>query len=358
VHKLAIVLALAGGVAAGHLGASRSHAQEDVTALMKQREAILDVARQPVDTTPFEKPPPYKIGLSAGYLSNSWILFASQYVKYEASLHSEVDDLIITDANWNPAKQVADIEDLISKDIDVLLYWPVDEQTVLPALQRAVEKGIPTVNVGYNFMDSASVTGNAYVDQWDMSVGNARHLAEDLGGEGKIFAMLPIAGSSAAVTQLAALEHVLEEYPNIELVSVEYGDWNRAKAKQLTENLLQRFPRIDGAFSPAGQMSMGILEAFDEAGRLDELTMSPGDEYNGWTKWVAKHGKWGSVTSGLEVGRAAVRHGLDILMGQPVANAAVVDTRYLTPAEAAELHDPERPDDWWPTELPPEFLPQ
>jgi ABC-type sugar transport system substrate-binding protein len=358
VHKLAIVFALAGGVAAGHLGAPPSHAQDDAAALLAQREAILEVARRPVDPQPFAKPAPYRIGLSAGYLSNSWILFASQYVKYEASLHAEVEDLIITDANWNPAKQVADIEDLISQDIDLLLYWPVDEQTVLPALQKAVTSGIPTVNVGYNFMDSPSVTGNAYVDQWAMSVENARHLAEDLGGQGKVFAMLPIAGSSAAVTQLAALEHVLKEYPDIELVSVEYGDWNRAKAKQLTENLLQRFPRIDGAFSPAGQMSMGILEAFDEAGRLDEVTMSPGDEYNGWTKWVARHGKWGSVTSGLEVGRAAVRHGLDILMGKPVTNALVVETRYLTPAEAAELHDPERPDDWWPTALPPEFLPQ
>jgi len=347
------------GLAAGFLEASASRAQEpDIAALLKQHEAILEAAKRPIDTKPFEKAPPYKVGLSAGYLSNSWILFASQYVKYEASLHPEIANLVITDANWNPAKQVADIEDLISKDVDVLLYWPVDEKSVLPALRKAVEKGIATVNVGYNFMDSPWVTGNAYVDQWAMSVDNAEHFARGLGGKGKVFAMLPIAGSSAAVTQLAALRHVLADTPGIELVSIEYGDWNRAKAKQLTENLLQRFPRIDGAFSPAGQMSMGILEAFDEAGRLDELTMSPGDEYNGWTKWVARHGKWGSVTSGLEVGRAAVRHGLDILMGKPVTNAVIVGTRYLTPAEAAKLYDPDRPDDWWPTTLPPDFLPQ
>ena len=37
------------------------------------------------------------------------------------------------------------------------------------------------------------------------------------------------------------------------------------KAKQITENLLQRFPQIDGVFSPAGQMSIGVAEAFDEA---------------------------------------------------------------------------------------------
>src|SRR5262249_3929347 len=169
---------------------------------------------------------------------------------------------------------------------------------------------------------------------------------------------LPIAGSSAAVVQLAALKEVLKQYPGIELASVEYGDWNRAKAKQLTENLLQRFDRIDGAFSPAGQMSMGIVEAFDEAGRLGELTMSPGDEYNGWAKLVAGSGKWGGVTSGLEVAREAVKHGLAILKGEAANNAVVVPTRYLAPADVAKLYQAGRPDDWWPSDLPEEFLPK
>jgi ribose transport system substrate-binding protein len=154
------------------------------------------------------------------------------------------------------------------------------------------------------------------------------------------------------------LQDTLKGYPDIELLSAEYGDWDRAKAKQLTENLLQRFPEIDGAFSPAGQMSMGIYEAFDEAGRLEELTLSPGDDYNGWAKLVAKDGKWGSVTSGLEVGREAVKQAVAILTGKPTTTAVVVPTRYLDPAEAAKLYEPDRPDDWFKTDLPAEFLPQ
>ena len=352
-------LLIAAAVLAAGLALDRgAFAQDDQAAIAEQRAKIAEWAKEPIDTARFAKPGPYKVGLSAGYLSNSWILFASQYVKYEVSLHDEISELIITDATWNPTKQVADVEDLISKDIDLLLFWPVDETSLLPALKKAVEAGIPTVNVGYNFMHSPYVMGNAYVDQWEMSVEVARRLAESLGGKGRIFAMLPIAGSSAAVTQLAALQSVLEDYPGIELASIEYGDWNRAKAKQLTENLLQRFARIDGAFSPAGQMSMGILEAFDEAGRLDEVTMSPGDEYNGWVKFVSRYRKWGGVTSGLEVARAAVVHGLGILKGEALTNATIVGSRYLTPDESAALYEPDRPEDWWPTELPPEFLPK
>jgi ribose transport system substrate-binding protein len=339
-------------------GWSTAGAQQSDEALKATFERVAKLAQEAVDTARFKKKPPYHIGVSAGYLSNSWILFLSQYIKYEASLHPEFADVVITDAAFNPAKQASDVEDLLSKGIDVLLFWPVDEKAVMPAIEKAAAKNIPTVNIGYNFIDSPAVTSNAYVDQWKQSTQVATHLEESLKGKGSIFAMLPIAGSSAAVTQLAALNDVLKSHPDIKLASVQYGDWNRAKAKQLTENMLQRYSHIDGVFSPAGQMSAGVFEAFDEASRIAEVTMSPGDEYNGWVKLIAKTGKWGSVTSGLDVGRAAVIQALAILQGEKVTRARVVSTEYLTPAEAAKLYDPKRPDDWWPSALPEKFLPK
>jgi ribose transport system substrate-binding protein len=339
-------------------GWQAARADQSDEALKATYARVAKLAKEPVDTTRFRRTPPYHIGVSAGYLSNSWILFLNQYIKYEASLHPEIADVTVTDAGFNPAKQSADIEDLVSKGVDALLFWPVDEKSVLPALAQAAAKNIPTVNIGYNFMDSPYVTANAYVDQWTFSTIMAKHLCQSLKGKGDIFAMLPIAGSSSAVTNLAALKEVLKSYPHIKLLSVQYGDWNRAKAKRLTEDMLQRFPRIDGVYSTAGQMSVGVLEAFDEAGRLKEVTMTPGDEYNGWTKWVKKTGKWGSVTSGLEDGRVAVRLALAILEGKPVTRAWVVSSHYLTPKQAAALYDPKRPEDWWPSVLPAKFLPK
>lgn len=94
------------------------------------REQQLEQAQETIDTSRFKKDPPYTIGLSAGYLTNSWVVFAQQHILYEAAQHPEIDEVIITDANFNPAKQVADIEDLLSKGVDLILYWPVDEQAI------------------------------------------------------------------------------------------------------------------------------------------------------------------------------------------------------------------------------------
>ena len=313
--------------------------------------------QEDVDTSKFKKPGPYTVGVSAGYLSNSWVVFCLQHIRYEASLHKDVADVIVTNANFNPAKQVADIEDLVAKNVSLILYWPVDEKAIQPALEKAVQKGIPTVNTGGGFTYSPGTVANAFIDQWVLGEMVARHLVEDIKGKGRIVAMLPIAGTTAAVDQLAALKSVIKDKPQIELVAAEHGDWNRAKAKQITENLLQRYPRIDGVFSPAGQMSIGVAEAFEEAGRLKEVTMSPGDEYNGWLKWVHKHRQGGAVTFPTRAGQEALKVGIKILAGETVKRGTLIPSEYISPQEVDKFVERNRPDDWWASTLPDQWKP-
>src|SRR5438552_3496906 len=83
---------------------------------------------------------------------------------------------------------------------------------------------IPTVNAGGGFSYSPGTVSNAFIDQYTLGEMVAQHFATDLGGKGKVFAMLPIAGTTAAVDQLAALNDVLKKHPGIELLSAEHGD--------------------------------------------------------------------------------------------------------------------------------------
>lgn len=318
-------------------------------------------ASTPVDTAKFKKAPPWKLGVSAGYLTNSWVVFALQNIKYQASLNSNfAKDITVTDANFDPSKQISDIQDLINKGVDAIIYWGVDDTTIEPALEQAVAKGIPTVNVGGGYADLPGIVSNAYIDQYILGVAVATHLAEDLGGKGKIVSMLPIAGTTATVDQDKALKDVLKNYPNIELLDTQNGDWNRAKAKTITENWLQKYLTIDGVFSPAGQMSAGMVEAFDEASRIDQTKFSPGDEYNGWLKWISNHpeSNGGVVTFPPEAGGVGLQQMTKILSGEQVTKGIQVPSRYFTPDAAKQLADTSASDDWWANNLPSEFLPK
>ena len=257
-------------------------------------------------------------------------------MRWEASQHPESPTSIVTDAAFNPAKQVSDIEDLLRQDIGLLIYWPVDDGDRRVLKRRSSRRS--TVKAGGGFTDMPGTVSNAYISQWKLGEMVARQLMADLGGKGKIVAMLPIAGTTAAVDQLDALETVLKEYPGVELLSAEYGDWNRAKAKQITENLLQRFPEIDGVFSPAGQMSIGVAEAFDEAGRLGEVDHVAGRRVQRLDEVGRQEqaGRRRHLPDARRPGGGEDRRWRSS-KGEPVTRGTAVPSAYIAPADIAQI---------------------
>ena len=75
-------------------------------------------ARRPVDTTAFTKEGPWKLCVSAGYLANSWVVFALQHIRHQASLEPRYEpEIVVTDAGFDPNKQISDITDLINQGL-------------------------------------------------------------------------------------------------------------------------------------------------------------------------------------------------------------------------------------------------
>ena len=56
-----------------------------------------------------------------------------------------VSDYFITDANNDTNKQISDIQDLLSKDIDLLLLQPISPDAVAPIIEEAYDKGVVVV---------------------------------------------------------------------------------------------------------------------------------------------------------------------------------------------------------------------
>jgi hypothetical protein len=105
-------------------------------------------------------------------------------------------------------------------------------------------------------------------------------------------------------------------------------------------------------------MSAGIVEAFDEAGRIKEVTFSPADEYNGWLKDVAKLSKGGVVTFPTKVGRDAVELALTALEGKAVPKGRLIPSQYIPAADAAKLAQADKSDDSWSNTLPSDWQPK
>ena len=102
------------------------------------------------------------IGFSVSTLNNPFFVTLSEGAKEKAK--TEGEKLIVVDAGDDAAKQTSDIEDLISKNISVLIVNPVDSDAVAPAVKDAVSRGIKVISVdrGVNGVDvdCAIASGN------------------------------------------------------------------------------------------------------------------------------------------------------------------------------------------------------
>lgn len=282
--------------------------------------------------TPKDEAKTYKVGFSNVWVGNSWGVQCVNELESFLKNNEHVSDYCITDANNDSNKQISDIQDLLSKDIDLLLLQPISPDAVVPVIEEAYEKGVIVVTC-------ASPVGtdkyNASVLAKDEDFGRVgmEWLAEQLDGKGNIVILNGMSGVTVAANRRAGVQEVLDKYPDIKVLGEEYADWDYAKGKVATENLLAAFPEIDGIWSCGGDMTRGAIEAFQAAGR--PLCPMTGEDNNGFLKlWTANAPDgYQSIATSMPTWLFAegAKIGLDILMGnEPAEKDIVVDIPVIT----------------------------
>jgi ribose transport system substrate-binding protein len=314
--------------------------------LVEERKPVL------VDTSLYKKNPPFTIGFDIYWLGNSWSVQFAEEFKYEASLHQAlIKDIIITDSKGEVAKQVNNIEDLIARNVDIIVVTPLSESALIPVFKKAKSKGIPVVSNGI-FLKSpeAKELVVSEVNAKDFEFGKiiAEWLVKKLNGKGKIIALLGLAGVETAELRWEGAMSVFKNYPDITVLAREYADWSYPKGKSVMASLLPAYPEIDGVWSDGAATASGALEAFEEAGR--PLVPITGEDNNGFFKlWLARKDKFDSIGASKPtyIGSDACRLALQILQGEPVYDINIVAVPIITGEELQKYARPDLPDSFW-----------
>lgn len=243
------------------------------------------------DASKFKKDPPYVIGFSNASISNIWrvgMLHAIQ--KAAADNKDKISKLLITDANDDPAKQVSDIQDLIERDVDLLIVSAATADALDRAVTGAMRQGIPVVMVDRRVTSDNFVS---FVTASDYALGRftAQWLVEKLDGKGNVVMLPGIAGASPAELRIRAANEVFNQYPDIKVLDKQYTDWSPAKGKKVASALIQRFgKKIDGVWNDSGLQGSGSIEAFVAAGYPDGgIPPHTCGDLNGCVKLAVQH---------------------------------------------------------------------
>ncbi len=99
--------------------------------------------------------------------------------------HPDVGEVIATDGEENPDKQISDIQSLIAQDVDLLVVNPATT-AVSPAVQQACDAGIPVIVYDRFVEPDTNITASMYADEVQDGYNCGSAIVEALGGEGNV----------------------------------------------------------------------------------------------------------------------------------------------------------------------------
>jgi ribose transport system substrate-binding protein len=167
-------------------------------------------------------------------------------------------------------EQLSQIEDVVVKKPNAIVFTPVDYKAMVPGIEKVNEAGIPVVNITDR---SAGGKFLAFVGADDYSLGldTARYLLKTLGGKGNIVIIEGVKGSLTNVDRVRGFNDALKENPGAKLLASQPGNYQRLQALQVMENLMQSNSQIDGVLAANDAMAVGAIEALDGANRKAQV---------------------------------------------------------------------------------------
>ena len=196
------------------------------------------------------------VGLSVSTLNNPFFVTLKEGA--EAKAAEAGVELIVLDAGDDSAKQTNDIDDLISKNISVLIVNPVDSDAVAPAVEDAMAKGIQVVAVDrmVNGVDIACSIASDNVAGAELAT---NFLVEKAGEKAKCAELQGVNGASATVDRGTGFHNIADE--KLDVVASQTANFNRDEGLTVMENILQANPDVQCVFAHNDEMALGALEA-------------------------------------------------------------------------------------------------
>jgi ribose transport system substrate-binding protein len=164
------------------------------------------------------------------------------------------------------AQQITVVEDFISRGVDGIVLAPLDDRALVRPVQDAAREKIPVVIID-SALQGSDYASYVATDNYQGGVLAGRRLGQLMEGRGKIF-LIRYQEGSASTTQREAgfLDTVKKEFPGMDLlVQDQYAGATTETAYQLAENLLSRFPDVQGIFAPNESSTFGVLRALQES---------------------------------------------------------------------------------------------
>ncbi|UNC90870.1 sugar ABC transporter substrate-binding protein [Candidatus Contubernalis alkaliaceticus] len=220
----------------------------------------------------------YKIAALEITLANPfWVVMQEGYEAAAEEFGVEVD-VMAAPKEDDVNSQLDTLMNILTKNYDAVAISAITPFNLIPGVAQATKMGIPVVAVGTSVDEEAAKEADARVEAFitsdfeEQGTMGAEFIIEKIGsGEVAIIEGLP--GAAQGEARKNGAKKTFEANSDIELVSVQPGNWDRKTAYDIASNLIQAHPELKGIFCANDVMALGVVEALKAAGKKDDVVV-------------------------------------------------------------------------------------
>jgi len=209
------------------------------------------------------------IGFSGPAADHGWLGAINSAAIAQAEGYDDVE-LRVAEGTNDANLQISQIETFINDEVDAIVLLPTDGAALTEAALKAMQAGIPVINVDREFSSTDASRVTILGDNYGMGVSAGTYICGQLEDTPDAI-VAEIAGiDSLPLTQdrSAGFADALAEC-GLSVDARVAADFTIAGGQEVTAQLLSANPKIDAIWNHDDDQGIGVLAAIDEAGRDD-----------------------------------------------------------------------------------------
>ncbi len=264
------------------------------------------------------------IGLSISTQNNPFFVTLAEGAK-KAAKQAGVP-LTVVDASDDATKQVSDIEDLVSKNVSVLIVNPVDSDAVTGAVEAAIAKGVRVISVD-RVVNGADIDCQIASDNVAGAELATQYIVDTLGENVKTAELVGTSGASAAIDRSQGFHNIADK--KLKVVASQTADFDRTQGMTVMENMLQADSSIQAVFAGNDEMALGAVEAISGA-KKDVLVV--GFDATDDAIEAIRQGRMGATIAQQPdlIGSTAVENAIRLTKGESIPKEIPVEVTLIT----------------------------
>jgi len=180
-------------------------------------------------------------------------------------------DAHIFDSQNDPAKEAEHFDNIIAMGYNAILFNPTDADGSVLNVKRAKKAGIPTFCMDREINSRDAATTQLLSDNFTGCVKLGQYFVKLLNKTGNYVEILGLVGDNNTWNRSNGFHSVVDEFPELKMLAQQSADFDRNKAMDVMETMMQANPDIDAVFCGNDAMAMGAYQAVLAAGKADRI---------------------------------------------------------------------------------------